>query len=192
MERVIRCVDMKARMLVGARSVREKVRHLRQEAEADGARRVARRLHAIQLNLDGHSGPEIARILSVHRANVSLWLRHWEAEGLDGLLEGHRSGRPPGLAATEQARLSAIVRAGSLDFGFKSGVWTAPMIGEVIRQEFGVRYHPGHVRKLLYGLGFSVQRPKKLLARADPEAQERWRRYTYPRLKKKPAPKGRS
>ena len=181
---------MKARMLVGVRSVREKALHLRQAAEADGARRVARGLLAIQLNLDGHSSPEIARVLSVHRANVSLWLRHWQDEGLDGLLEGHRAGRPPRLAAPEQERLSAIVRAGSLDYSFKSGVWTAPMIGEVIRQEFGVRYHPGHVRKLLYGLGFSVQRPKKLLARADPKAQQRWRRYTYPRLKRSPRPRG--
>jgi len=118
---------MKARLLVGARSVREKVLRLRQEAEADGARRVARRLHAIQLNLDGHRSSEIARVLSVHRANVSLWLRHWQDQGLDGLLEGHRAGRPPGLAAPAQERLSAIVRAGSLDYGFKSGVWTAPM-----------------------------------------------------------------
>ena len=183
---------MKARMLVGARSVREKVVRLRQEAQADGALRVARRLHAIQLNLDGHSSPEIARVLSVHRANVSLWLRHWQDEGLDGLLEGHRAGRPAGLAAPQLEHLSGLVRAGSLDYGFKSGVWTAPMIGEVIRQEFGVRYHPGHVRKLLSALGFSVQRPKKLLARADPKAQARWRRYTYPGLKKKPAHKKRS
>jgi transposase len=169
---------MKARMLVGPRSLRDRVVRLRQEAETDGAPRVARRLHAIQLNLDGHRSPEIARILSVHRANVSLWLRHWQDEGLAGLLEGHRAGRPAGLETQQQERLSALVRAGALDYGFKSGVGTAPMIGEVIRQEFGVRYHPGHVRKLLYGLGFSVQRPKKLLARADPKAQQRWIRYT--------------
>ena len=186
---MISCAGMKVRMLVGARPVREKVLRLRREAEADGARRVARRLHAIQLNLDGHSGPEIARVLSVHRANVSLWLRHWQDTGLDGLLEGHRAGRPAGLAASQRERLSAIVRAGSLDYGFRSGVWSAPMIGEVIRQEFGVRYHLGHVRKLLTRLGFAVPRPKKLLARADPQAQERWTRYTYPRLNKMPAPK---
>ena len=178
---------MKARLLVGVRSVQEKGLHLRQEAQADGARRVARRLHAIQLNLDGPGSQEIARVLSVPRANVSRWRRPWQDEGLDGLREGHRAERPPGLV-----RWSALVRAGSLACGFKGGVWTAPMIGEVIRQEFGVRSHPGHVRKLRYGLGFSVQRPQKLLARADPEAPQRGRRYTGPRLKKKPAPKGRS
>ena len=40
------------------------------------------------------------------------------------------------------------------------------------------------LRKLLKDLGFSVQRPRKLLARADPNLQDRWQRYTYPRLKK--------
>ena len=181
---------MKARMLVGPRSVREKVLRLRREAEIDGARRVARRLHAIQLNLAGPSSPEIARGLSVHRANVSVWLRHWPDEGLEGRLEGQRAGRPASLDASPRGRLSAMVRAGSLDYGFRSGVWTAPMIGEVIRQEFGVRDHPGHVRQLLSGLGFSVPRPKKLLARADPKAQRRWIRYPYPRLEKKPARRG--
>ncbi len=48
------------------------------------------------------------------------------------------------------------------------------MIGRVIQEEFDVRYHPGHVGKVLKALGFSVQRPE----------QDRWQRYTYPRLKK--------
>jgi transposase len=42
------------------------------------------------------------------------------------------------------------------------------------------------VRKLLHGLGFSVQRPRRVLARADAEEQDRWHRRTYPNLKKKP------
>jgi len=54
----------------------------------------------------------------------------------------------------------------------------------VIQEEFAVSYHPGHVRKLLKEMGFSVQRPRRKLAKADSVAQDRWRRYTYPRLKK--------
>jgi transposase len=60
------------------------------------------------------------------------------------------------------------------------------MISWVIEQEFGVQYHPGHVRKLLHAWGFSVQRPRRILARADVAAQDRWRRHIYPDLKKKP------
>jgi hypothetical protein len=39
---------------------------------------------------------------------------------------------------------------------------------------------------LLHAWGFSVQRPRRILARADFAAQDRWRRRIYPNLKKKP------
>ena len=74
-------------------------------------------------------------------------------------------------------------------YGLDSGLWTSPMIAWVIEEEFGVRYHPGHVRKLLHGLRFSVQRPRRVLARADVGEQDRWHRHTYPNLKKKPTGK---
>ena len=56
--------------------------------------------------------------------------------------------------------------------------------------EFAVRYHPGHVRKLLKQLGYSVQRPTTRLVQADPAQKNKWVRYTYPNLKKKPGAKG--
>jgi transposase len=59
------------------------------------------------------------------------------------------------------------------------------MIGDVIEQRFGVRYHNHHVPRLLHQLGFSVQRPRKRLARADAEAQEYWLRVRLPTIKKK-------
>jgi hypothetical protein len=57
------------------------------------------------------------------------------------------------------------------------------MLNRVIAEEFGCHYHPGHVRKLLHEIGFSVQRPKRMLARANPAEQDKWHRYTYPNLR---------
>jgi transposase len=113
-------------------------------------------------------------------------LARYEAHGFESVLEGQRSGRPRALDEPQQVALADILDSGPVAYGLDSGVWTSPMIARVISEEFGVRYHPGHVRKLLYALGFSVQRPKRILARADPAAQDRWRRRTYPNLKKKP------
>jgi hypothetical protein len=58
------------------------------------------------------------------------------------------------------------------------------MIARVIAERFGLGYHPGHVRKLLHRIGFSVQRPRRVLARADAAQRERWQRKTFPNLKK--------
>jgi transposase len=76
-------------------------------------------------------------------------------------------------------------------YGLETGIWTSPMISRVIEEEFAVHYHPGHVRKLLKQIGYSVQRPTTRLVQADLIQKNRWVRYRYPSLKKKPGRKGR-
>jgi hypothetical protein len=47
-----------------------------------------------------------------------------------------------------------------------------------------VRYHNHHIPRLLHPLGFSVQRPRKRLARADAPARELWLRVRLLAIKK--------
>jgi transposase len=107
------------------------------------------------------------------------------------LLEGHRAGRPGGLNAVQREQLQDILDSGPVACGLETGIGTSPVISRVIADEFNLHYHPGHVRKLLKQLGYSVQRPTTRLVQADPDRKNRWVRYTYPRLKKKPGAKGR-
>lgn len=162
---------------------------LSKEAEQDGSYRVAKRLQAVVMNAEGYSSGEIARILKAPRSKASEWLRAYEERGVEGLLEGHRSGRPSVLDDKQLRKLGDILDGGPAAYGLDTGIWTSPMISWVIEEEFGVQYHPGHVRKILHEIGFSVQRPKRVLARADAAERDRWQRYTYPTIKKKRGPK---
>lgn len=155
---------------------------LSKEALRDGAYRVARRLHAVALNMEGKTAPEIADILKVHRSKVFLWLCRWQENGITGILEGHRPGRPDRLSEEQRTTLTDILDSGPVSYGFNSGVWTCPMVSRVIKKEFSVSYHPAHVSRILHELRFSVQRPKKILARADKTLQSRWIRRQYPEL----------
>ncbi len=166
----------------------KKLLRLRKEAEAEGAYRVAKRIHAVLLNHEGYTSGQITAMLKTPRSRVSEWLKNYEQYGYEGLLEGHRPGRPASLITADRRVLADIVDSGPVAYGYLSGVWTSPMIAQVIQEQFGVAYHPGHVCRLLHQLGFSVQRPKRKLIRADAQAQDRWHRYTYPNLKKKPNP----
>lgn len=167
----------------------DKLRRLKKEAEADGAHRVAKRIHAVTLNHDGLSSGAIAELLDAPRSKVSQWLSDYERFGYEALLEGQRPGRPGQLTKQQQVQLEDIIDSGPQAWGFLSGVWSAPMVGRIIAEEFGIGYTARHVRRLLHEWGFSVQRPRRKLMRANPRAQNRWRRYTYPRLKKKPPSK---
>ncbi len=176
---------MKPRMVHLHHKTVEKLLRLKKEAEIDGAYRVARRIHAVILNHEGKTSGDIVNILKTPRSRVSEWLKNYECYGYEGLLEGYRPGRPAQLIEQQRSILCDIIDSGPVAYGFLGGVWTSPMIARVIEQEFAVSYHPGHVRRLLYQLGFSVQRPKRVLAKANPEKQDRWHRHTYPNIKKK-------
>jgi len=167
----------------------DNLRRLKKEAEADGAYRVAKRIHAVTLNHDGMTSGEIADVLDAPRSKVSQWLSDYEHYGFEALLEGQRSGRPDQLSEPQRTQLEDIIDSGPVSWGFLSGVWSAPMVARVISEEFGIDYCARHVRRLLHEWGFSVQRPRRKLKRANPAEQNRWRRYTYPRLKKKPLSK---
>ena len=105
--------------------------------------------------------------------------------GAEWLVTMQSPGAPPKLNQVQREELAAIVDAGPIAAGFQSGVWTGPMVGDVIERQFGVRYHKHNVPRILHELGFSMQRPRKRLARADLEAQAAWRRQKLPAIKKK-------
>lgn len=158
---------------------------MKREAAADGAHRVATRIHAVLLNHDQNTSGEIAKVLKASLSGVSEWLKIYAEHGVDGLLEGRRSGRPSFISDLDKVLLCDIIDSGPIAYGYVSGLWTSIRIADVIDQEFGIRYHPGHVRKLLADFGFSVQSPKRVLARADKEKQAKWVSETYPTIKKK-------
>lgn len=168
-----------------------RLKTLRQEAQTDKAPRVALRLQAVMLSVQRQTTGQIAQGLQVDRTRVHAWIGAWNEHGEAGLLEGHRSGRPAQLNATQREYLADILDSGPVAQGLNTGVWTSPLIAQIIEEEFDVSYHPGHVRHLLKQLNFSVQRPKTRLVQADPRKQNRWIRYTHPNLKKTPGKKGR-
>lgn len=174
------------RILKLHQKTKEKLIRLKKEAEQDGEYRIAKRIHAILLNNQENTSTEIADILHAPRSCVSEWLKNYEKHGYDGLLEGQRSGRQSELSEKQIIGLGDIIESGPIAYGYTSAIWSSIMIKDVIRDEYQVEYHPAHVRRLLHKMKFSMQRPKRILIRADEEKKNKWRRYIYPNIKKKP------
>lgn len=128
---------------------------------------------------------DIAVELDVARSAVNKWLRWYETMGCEGLKTRKPGRSEPKLTAAQMEELVRIVDAGPQAAGFESGVWTGPMVGEVIRERFGVSYHNHHIPVLLHRMGFSLQRPRKRLCRADAEQQKQWVEEKLPAIKKK-------
>jgi transposase len=159
-------------------------------AVLDGAKRAGdletwRRAKAVLEYIGGTAVIALSEKLDVTRGSINRWLQWFDAAGADGLRPKPSPGGMARLSANQQDELVALIEAGPLACGFVSGIWTGPRIGELIRRRFGVSYHNHHVPWVLHKLGFSVQRPRKRLARADKEKQAVWLRKRFPAIKKK-------
>jgi hypothetical protein len=67
--------------------------------------RVAQRSQAVVLNSQGRASGESAEILRAPRSKVSEWVARYQAHGVEGSLESHRSGRPAQLTAMQRPQL---------------------------------------------------------------------------------------
>lgn len=163
-----------------------KLRKLLADAKRTKDLETWRRAKAVLGYIGGLRVVALAEKLDVTRGSVNRWLQWFDAAGTDGLRPRERPGGEARLTTEQYQELVTIIEAGPMAAGFQTGLWTGPMIGDVIRRRFGVSYHNHHIPRLLHKLGFSVQRPRKRLARADAERQGIWLRETFPRIKKKP------
>ena len=164
------------------------LRALLREAESTKDLGTWRRAKSVLGYLDGQKVIALSEALEVTRGSINRWLQWYQVMGAEGLRDAERPGPTPRLSEAQKAELATIIEAGPQAAGFTSGMWTGPMIGDLIRRRFGVRYHNHHIPRLLGWMGFSVQRPRKRLARADAEAQAVWLRQRLPAIKKKPTP----
>jgi transposase len=139
----------------------------------------------VDLLRDGKSNTEVARLIGVDVSSVKRWKRAWSQGGVAALSAKPNRGRPPRLTLEQLQALSSLVRAGAQAAGFRTDLWTCRRVAQVIRDRFGVTYHPDHVGRILHALGFSQQKPQRRARQRDEAAIEKWRKHVWRTIKKR-------
>lgn len=145
-----------------------------------------RRRRAMKLLDDGRSLGDVAAVIGCHPSSVMRWRDSRAREGDAGLKVKKAPGRPRKLSDAQSGRLLQRLLEGAMSQGYRTELWTTQRIAEVIEREFGVQYHPDHVGRLMRALGWSCQKPERRALERDEEGIERWRRETWPEVKKTP------
>ena len=173
----------KAKIQSESHSPKTRLRRPRDFQQLEQRRRQAARLFAA----GKLSQAEIARVLRVSRQSVGRWYIAWKRDGVEALRAAGRAGRKPKLNAQQRELVDQALRKGARAHGFRTDLWSLPRIARVIQQLTGVRYHPGHVWKILKAMDWSLQRPAKQARERNPEKVQQWFKETWPAIKKKPA-----
>ena len=126
-------------------------------------------------------------------------------EGLPGRRGGRGGGqtdpRPTALPIPGRPRFptddrETEVRSWLLEkptaFGFRTDLWTAARVAQLIRDKLGVAFHPSYLREWLSKRGYLPQKPVRRAKQRDPVAIDSWLGQGYPAVQKKSPPTGRT
>jgi len=120
--------------------------------------------------------PEIARIVREGEVTVQRWLKRYLAEGLEGLKDAPRPGRPEQLTEVYRTELLAAVRRRPRSLGQPFSLWTLQRLVDYLAEKTGLRFTDETVRKTLKKAGIVLSRPQHKISSPDREYQVKKRR----------------
>ncbi len=157
---------------------------LQDEIRRNDLARYDHRLHGVLLVAQGLTCPEVANLLGDSVRAVGNWVRRFELEGLAGLAEGERSGRPSRLSPGQLRKVQTALRASPTQYGLPTQAWDGPMLSRFLREHLQVQLQVRQCQRLFRQLGFRLRKPRPRVAQADPLAQAAHKKTPLPGSKK--------
>ena len=131
----------------------------------------ARRVLAIAMVLEGADRTTAARTCGMERQTLRDWVHRYNAEGVAGLADRPRPGRPPRLSGAELDELIEVVEAGPEVEVDRVVRWRCADLERVVADRFAVTLSERSVGRLLNDRGYTRLKPRPQHPNADPEAQ---------------------
>jgi transposase len=157
----------------------ELISGLRNEIRRSDQSRYEHRLHSLLLLAQGMTCSEVAKLFDDSRRSVQYWYRHFEKEGLAGLVDIERPGRPKRLNDKQIRKIESALRVSPRESGMETNIWDGKTLSAFIKQQFNILLGVRQCQRLFRQLGFRLRKPRPLIAQADPKIQK-----TYKKTKK--------
>ena len=149
---------------------------LQDEIRRSEESRYDHRLHGVLMVAQGMTCPNVSQMLGDSPRTVEYWVRRFEEKGLAGLTEGERSGRPRRLNDKQLEEISSALREPPESVGITGGLWDGKGLAAFINGRYKVNMGVRQCQYMFKSLGFRLRKPRPLIAQADPERQEAYKK----------------
>lgn len=157
-------------------AARHSAAELRRLARHERDRRAAMRMIAIAESLDGADRQTAARRGDMSDQALRDAIKRYNAEGIDGLHDRPRAGRPTKLTEAQRSELRAIVVKGPDVEAEGLSAYTRDDLVRIVESKWGVGYDPTSVGRILRGLGLSRQKARPSHPKKDAAAAEAFKK----------------
>lgn len=134
------------------------------------------RLHGILLICNGMSCYQVADLLGQAPRTIQNWVRRFETHGFAGLQEMPRQGRPAALDDATLNKVGKDLRQTPRSFGYPQNFWDGKLLSHHLAVAFSVQMGIRQCQRLFKRLGFRLRKPRPVIAKSDPEAQQAYKK----------------
>ncbi len=135
---------------------------------------------------DGEAPSYVMKSLGLGRTTIYPWLRRYEEQGMEALVEKIAQGPEPKLREKQRQQVKRwILGKDPRQYGFDYGLWTRRIVQKMIEEKFNVVLGLTAVGRLLASLEITPQKPLRRAYERDPAAVKLWVEETYPKLRKR-------
>ena len=133
------------------------------------------KIAVVLLILRGHRRAVVTALFGISRTTLSAWVHRANAEGVHGLLERSRPGRPSQLTPRIRRQVDAHLAQSPAACGWSRAQWDGPLLAQHVRKYFGVRIKVRQAQNWLHHLGYRLKRAgySYVQARSDDARQFR-------------------
>ena len=137
-------------MTLANRESFEKIYRYEQDAKTK-----ERMLLVLMVVYQGKISANVARDLHRSKAKASDWLKRYDKEGMEGLKDRTKSGRPSKLSEETSYQIKQELKQSNHG-------WTTKQVEELIIKKSGIKYHSIHIYRILRKWGFKQKVPRKV------------------------------
>jgi transposase len=133
------------------------------------------RIAAILLLLRGWTSTQVAELFEVSRWSMVKWIHSINDEGIYGLKEKKRPGRPCRLNKEVQRELEKALEKDPKELGLSRSRWDGIVVVEYLKTVHGIRLQVRQAQRWIRRLGFSLRRPIYRYVQAMEQGVEEFR-----------------
>lgn len=131
---------------------------------------VRTRCDMILLSNEGLSPPKIAHRVRFSRSTVVRFIKRYNEEGIAGLADKPRSGRPPRVTDDYVTQLLAAIEQAPRDLDLPFSNWTTVNLAEYLAMQTGIVISARQVENYLKTKEYRLRRPVRTVKhKQDPE-----------------------
>lgn len=154
----------------------EEVTQLRELYHTTKDVRVRTRSQMILLAFEGLSAPRIAKIVDFNPESVRRCMLCYRNEGIQGLYDKPRSGRPRRVTPDYLQRAVDLLRQRPRSFDLSFSVWTLQRLVDYLTDQTGITVSDETLRSHLHAQGISFSQPQHKISSPDPHYTQKKRR----------------